>query len=220
MITIRVSTLESWRRVMQTPYGDYNEIVAYIRNGQQSEPDWRMRCGTAWHKCLEGKETGETGVVLPPRYYFDGFAFAMEAVIDAQRIIGPGLNEVRNYMRIETALGPVLVTGQCDHIRGLVIQDSKTKCGTKPDVKHYEQSWQWPFYLSLFDAWKFQYNLWQFKEPEQGTSGFVEYKDLYRVSFYRYCGMKEQCYERTRDFVAWANERGFLPFLERAKGIE
>lgn len=53
-MTARVSHIESFRRVMQTEFGDEGELIRAVK-GTPDAPNWMMLAGTAWHAVLDGK---------------------------------------------------------------------------------------------------------------------------------------------------------------------
>lgn len=212
MYRLRVSTLEQYRRLMQTSYGDEQELIDRIVRGQWSNggpTNWKMEAGTAWHRALEGKPPDSTGnsengddLLL----YTDHW-FRRGDVERAMEFRGPGLCEVK----VTKTFGNVVVEGTCDHIRGLEIRDAKTKFdGTDP--RDYEHSLQWRFYLSLFGADRFTYDCFEFKMSEEDRAPLL--KDIVSFSFWRYEGMERELQEWVNAFDWWATCRGVIQYLE------
>lgn len=201
MMQVRVSTLESFRLVMTTDWKPEHELVDYIRAGQTSEPNWRMRAGTAWHARLEGKSPDD-GWIFRPEHVEAGIAHA-----------GPGLREMTARESLVAGGVNLTVKGTCDHIRGLVIQDHKTKFG-QCDPKDYEGSLQWRCYLWLFGASVFRYNLFQFAESDDESGGLLDLLNIHTVKFWRYPAMVWDITRWADDFVDWARARCLLPYLD------
>lgn len=191
---IRVSTLESFRLVCASDYFQADELMAYIRAGQTSEPNARMAAGTAWHNALEGKR-------------WEKYNFDPSSIDWAQDYTGPGLLEQEAR---KTMLG-VTVKGTCDHLRGLCLQDHKAKFDT-PSPSPYESSLQWRFYLWLFDCQKFTYNLWHFSgDPAETTE--LKLRDVLSFSFWRYAALEKDCESWLRRFLDWADAKGLMGYL-------
>lgn len=212
MIFLRVSTLESFRRVVNGVGGDWEELIEYIQHGQEGEPTTHMLVGTAWHECLsdpKGVYVGDLGYKSGP-FYFLG-----EDVRDALALVGPGAKEVTATRKFVWQGYKVIVKGTADNVLGLTVTDHKTKFDT-PDPKDYERSLQWRFYLLLHECAEFRYMLWPFKEPDQGARGLCARRgDPLAFSFHAYPGMTEECVGWLDRFLTWATDRKLIPYLER-----
>lgn len=215
MISVRVSTLESFRRVADTSYGDEHELVEYVRHGQTSEPNWMMAAGTAWHRALAGESPDfldiETG-----HWHYGDWLFRNDDVTDAREHVGPGLCEVTARRVFRTPVGNVEVRGTCDRIRGLYVRDAKAKF-TTPDAKDYEPSLQWRFYLLLHGAARFTYDLFAFRDP--GDKQLCELRGIESFNFWRYSGLEWECQSWLVRFVEWADSRNLLGFLAAREGV-
>lgn len=208
---IRVSTIESFRRVLLTEYGDEAALIEYIRAGQEGKPNWKMRAGTAWHMILAGDRNPVDDADM---IHEDGFAFDVEAADAAVAHIGPGIPELTGYWPINSG---VEIKGTCDLINGLTISDHKTKFSTI-DARDYENSLQWKFYLTIFGANCFRYNLFHFKDPADAIGdepcGYCELMNIVSFNFWRYRGMEAECFEWVDRFCLWASDRGLLGCLD------
>ena len=218
MIRISTTTLESFRRVLETEYGDEAALIAQIK-GVPLAPSWQMEAGSAWHRLLAGHlpkvhaEEFTTGGMLYHR--MDGFVFSEAAVAAGRALIGPGVWEVKET-RKPWPLGNITVVAQVDHLAfsfgSIRIQENKTKF-TLPDAKDYEPSLQWRFYLWIHQAHMLRYNLFHFKEPDGG--GYCEFKEVVSLKFWPYVGLEKDCLEWVNRFMEWAGERSLLSYLER-----
>ncbi len=207
---LRVSTLEAFRRVIQTEYGDEAELVDRIKRGQwaESEGTWQMSIGTAWHACLDGQGEQKGNLI-----HYGEYCFHEEALAQAKEHIGPGLREVTGSRAWNLGLLNVVVEGTCDHINGLILQDHKTKFSTV-DAKDYEPSLQWRFYLSIHGGIRFQYNLFSFRDPK--NDGLCELTGINSFSFTPYPRMDADLTEWLYKFVDWAESRRLMRFLENS----
>jgi hypothetical protein len=207
MIRVRRSFLEEFRCCVATDYGDEEALIRAIR-GNPDPPNWRMEAGTAWHACLERPDlTYRFGA---DSHQYGQYTFAGEAVKAALDVLGPGLWEVPGSRVFHTEAGPVEVTCTADHVRGLVIQDQKTKF-SPADPADYEDALQWRFYLAVHGARVFRYNLWEFRDPD--PAGFCELKGLLSFNFWHYPGLDDECRAWAGRFAAWAEGRGLTEFL-------
>jgi hypothetical protein len=209
MMRISTTNLEQFRKVIETPYGLEDELIASIK-GKPFDPNFNMRAGTAWHTVLQ-RPLG-----LPKQWEEeDGFAFDLDAVRFAKGHVGPGVCEVKATRTFEADGEPVVVVAKADHCRGLVVQDHKTKF-TPADAKDYETSLQWRFYLMVHGAACFRYNLFSFGTPVKcGEALQCELKDVISFNFWPYAGLESECRHWLYLFVDWARSRGLTGYLER-----
>lgn len=207
MIRVRRSFLEEFRVLVATDYDDEGALVRAIQ-GNPDPPNWMMEAGTAWHACLEHPE--RTYRFEADLHQYGVYTFAAEAVTVGRQLLGPGVWELPGSRVFETDAGPVEVTCTADHVRGLVIQDQKTKF-TLPYPEDYEDALQWRFYLAVHGAKVFRYNLWHHKEPT--PEGFCELKDVVSFNFWAYPGLDDECREWAGRFAAWAESRGLTRYL-------
>lgn len=209
MIRLRVSTLEAFRRVVATEWGDEAELAERIERGQWAEgpSNWMMDAGTALHRILEGKaDEGCDGALFSGAYCFD--QTAANAILRHQ---GPGVRELTARRVFDLGGRKVEVEGTADHARGLVLRDAKTKF-TTPDAKDYEPSLQWRYYLQIHGARLFVYDLCHFADPKDG---YCEFKGIVSFRFWTYPGLEEECRVWLARFLDWAESRKLLPALER-----
>lgn len=215
---MRISTtmLESFRRVLFTEYGSEAELIAQVR-GEPFPKRWQMDAGTAWHNCLEGQRCelkhvddveGEQGEWEPLfQWESGGYLFSQPAVDLSRQHVGPGIHEVK----VSAVICGATIVAQADHVRGLMIQDNKTKFSTC-DARDYEQSLQWRLYLLIHEAKVFRYNLFDFLDPKEG---YCQLKDIISFRFWPYVGMKSDCEHWVSEFIAWAKSRNLTQYLER-----
>lgn len=206
-LRVSVTTLESFRRLLQTEYGSEEELIAQIM-GKPFEPTWQMRAGTAWHACLEKHpRTGAYALCTS-----GGFSFSALHVCEALGHIGPGIWEVKAARVFDIGWHHANVVAQTDHCRGLLIQDNKTKF-SPADARDYEASLQWRFYLAIHGAPRLRYNLFSFKDPDE--QGYCELKDILSFSFWDYAGLESDCRFWLTEFLLWAGSKNLLSYLNR-----
>ena len=85
MKRVRVTTLESYRVLLQEEYGSEAELVESIRRGQEGPPvNWKMACGTAWHEVLAQTRTE----MCQRKTARDNFYLSLDAALDAKDEMG------------------------------------------------------------------------------------------------------------------------------------
>lgn len=122
-------------------------------------------------------------------------------------------HEIREYMD----LGDLVVTGCADMIDGFEIRDIKTKY-SEPNDKDYIDSAQWRFYLEMFGAETFHFDLFQFKDYNKDKHGtdvrglqLVRYTPPITCHYYR--GMEDDNRRLVDEFVKWAKCRNVYDLL-------
>lgn len=223
MIRVRRSTLEEFRRLVETEWGDEARLAAYIEAGQTDpSPNWQARAGTAWHAVLEDPESHydfETDVYAVPddSHPAGCYRFASADVnAAALLVLGQGDWEVEARIIYQTSAGPVEVSCTADHRAGLVVSDNKTKWGSAADIADYEDALQWRLYLEAHKCDVFRYLFWEFREPDE--AGFCELRNFWSCRFWRYDRMSEDCRQWCDRFARWAKARGLLRHLT-GKGV-
>lgn len=221
MIWLRCSTLEAFRRMQDTPWGDEQELIEYIKAGQTGTSNWMMDAGTAFHACLaDDPEVVHEGSML----LYNEYGFRRLDVDNSKKLIGAGTNELTAYKAINVDGVYVGIRGTCDWINGTMIQDYKCKF-TDADPRHYEPSLQWRFYLWIFECSCFRYNLFSFSEddsladdPEGDT--YLKLTDTASFNFWRYPDLEDECHQWLRRFLGWAEGRQLMGYLDPARNAE
>jgi hypothetical protein len=180
----RVSNIEAWRRFMADDEAEVADLVARLTG--EVEPSPAMLAGTAFHKAMEDAVPGE----------FD----TLSALGHTFRFVGgevelPSIRETRT----SRAFGPLTVTGQADAVEGRIVTDHKTT--KRFDAEGYLGGCQWRFYLSLFGADLFRWNVFEIREVEPLTFEVGEPQVLTAA---RYPGMEADCLRLAEGFHAFA----------------
>jgi len=181
----RVSNIEAFRRWREDEESTVEDLVRFIT---VDEPTEAMKAGTAFHKALELAPDGEY-----EKLEANGYTFFLP---DAE-IALPSIRELRAY----GSYGPLTVTGQVDGLRGSVVVDHKTTA--RFDAERYLGGCQWKFYLDLFEANEFVWNVFEIKELDL---------QVYRVSephtlkAYRYPEMHDECARLAGDYLEFASK--------------
>lgn len=181
----RVSNIETYRRWRADPDAIADDLVARL---QDFEPTEAMLAGTAFHKCMEDAAPGEYDVLAA-----NGFTFHLP---DAA-IALPAIRELRCFGQY----GPLRVTGQVDALYGKRVEDHKTTAYFNADG--YLEGCQWRFYLDLFGADVFRWNVFEIK-PVKGKERTYEVSPPQTLEQYRYPGLHDDCMDLAAGFYQFA----------------
>ncbi len=233
---IRVTTIEAFRRYIEQSEYDNFEITeqSVIDNiTQEFTGNEYTRIGTAFHSIVEtgkpqctkaaagerkflyyGKEQSEP---IPEGRIFDidGNAVTLDAkqcrvALDYRSEHPDAFHEIRTFKDY----GEAIVTGCADMIDGTEIRDIKTKYSRINDTD-YINSCQWRFYLDLFDADTFHFDLFTFEGYNKDKHGYdVRGLELTRyqpaITCYRYDKMEDDIRNLLGSFLEWAEYRNLI----------
>lgn len=233
---VRVTLLESFRRYMSDEYAYVTEQDVIDCITKKFEGNDYTRIGTAFHSIVE---TGRPICTMEPageRHFLYYGKDIVEPVPEGRRFSYKGgdaildLNQCRvalNYrnehqgafheVREYKDFGEAVVTGCADMIDGNVIRDIKTKYSTVSDAD-YINSCQWRYYLELFGAEDFAFDLFVFRGySKKKYLGDVRGLELvpYKPSIvcYRYPSMGDDNRKLLSDFLSWAEYRDLMKYL-------
>ncbi len=211
MIRLRVSTIEAFRRVVDTDYAPEEELVATLKRGQWTDgpANWQMLAGTAWHRAM-ALEPADDVLEWPcgtTACCYGDYSFDSGDIQEALAYCGPGLREITGRRVLCNWHGEAVeIEGTADLVQGLVVTDHKTKF-SQADPSDYEESLQWRLYLLIHEAQVFRYNLWEMKDP---VSGYCALKDVYSFRLWPYPWMKQDCLAWICRFLSWANDKDLI----------
>lgn len=187
--------------------------------------------GSAFHKIVEGDTDGVERVEAGFRTYLYYGKEVQESVpvgrkfnIDGNDVIldvsqckvalkykdeyPEAFHEIREYMD----MGDYVITGCADMIDGFEIRDIKTKY-SQPNDSDYVNSAQWCFYLEMFGAETFHFDLFQFIGYDKDKHGtdvrgleLVRYEPAITCHYYR--GMEKDNRYLIDEFIKWSKCRG------------
>lgn len=186
----RVTQLEAFRRWCLNEETTVQDFLAYI----QAPASHRMNVGTAFHEVLETLSrvaaSSNANFTHTKMYTPHGIAFNFKC--DAE-IYLPQFAEVR----AEKQYGPLTVSGKLDAIHGNVITDYKT-------TRHFEalsylEGMQWKFYLDLYDADEFVWNVFVLK-PVNKEETMFDVVDFHILKASRYPAMHDDCLALALDY--------------------
>lgn len=240
---VRVTTIEAFRRYIEQSEYDNCEITeqSVIESITGSfKGNCQTRVGSAFHEIVE---TGCQPCILAPAgcrtftYYgkekqepvpegrtFDikGYPVTLDlaqikVALDYRYQNIEAFHEIRKYKDY----GRAVVTGCADVVNGLQLRDIKTKYSTPQDKQYYD-SCQWKFYLDMFGADIFDFDLFCFEGYELDKHGYdvrglplIPHTPPIRV--YRYDGMEQDIRNLLDQFLDWAEYRGLTQYLYNTK---
>lgn len=170
----RVSEVESFRQWRDDEEAELSDFLARL-HGEQ-EPSDAMLAGTAFHRALELATEGEAETLEA-----NGFRFLIECDITL------ALPEIRE-LRASRAYGPITVTGCVDVIEGVRIEDHKTT--SRFDPERYLDGYQWRYYLDIFGAEVFRWNIFEMRPIEDRVYSVFA---THRLEQHRYPSMRHDC---------------------------
>lgn len=186
----RVSNIEAyrqwknWRPLFEGQ--DEPTVDDLVRFITVDEPSEAMLAGTAFHKAMETAQDGSHDA-----FEANGYRFVLP---DAE-ISLPAIREMRAYREY----GELTVTGQVDALEGRIVFDHKTT--GRFDPERYLDGCQWKFYLDLFEANEFRWNVFVLKELEPKVYRVAEPQVL---KAYRYPEMRADCEMLAADYLEFA----------------
>lgn len=174
MITARVSHVAAYARWKADEDMPLGVLVSQILSSEQTEA---MAKGTAFHKFLEHAQAGESEVAE-----VDGYTFAFVGEFEMY------IPQTREWRKGKD-YGGIIVSGQVDAIEGKTIYDHKTT--DRFDAEKYLDSWQHRFYLDIFGADRFVWNVWEMNELKEPKAYGVHH--LHQLEQFRYPSLEADC---------------------------
>ena len=237
---IRVTQLEKFRRFISGEYEYETEQGVIDCITQEFTGNEYTRIGTAFHSIVEtgkplcekvpagersflyyGKEQKEP-VPCGRKFNIDGYNVVLDVnqcqvALDYRNEYPNAYHEIRLYKDF----GNAIITGCADMIDGMEIRDIKTKYSYPSDID-YINSCQWKFYLELFQANVFHFDLFVFEGYDKNKHGYdVRGLPLKRyepaITCYRYKGMEQDNMNLVHSFLEWAEYRNLTKYLLKEK---
>lgn len=240
---VRVTTIEAFRRyIEQSEYANYEITEQSVIDSITGvfEGNSYTKIGTAFHKIVEEGTPQCEKVDAGERTFFYygkeqkepipcGRAFDIEGnkvILDVPqcKVALSYRNEhpdAFHEIRLYKDFGDAVITGCADMIDGIEIRDIKTKYSIPSDAD-YINSCQWKFYLQLFNADVFHFDLFVFEGYDKDKHGYdVRGLPLRRhnppITCYRYGGMEKGNERLLHQFLEWVEFRGLTKYLLKEK---
>ncbi|HEY3620736.1 MAG TPA: hypothetical protein VGK96_28365 [Candidatus Sulfotelmatobacter sp.] len=190
----RVSNVCTFHRWQQMEDVGVDFLINDILHSQETEA---MRKGTAFHKILEHVKVGQEFTSASQ----DGYTFHFTGEFHLYR---PPMREVRRFKDY----GGITISGQTDAFAGSTMWDDKTT--ERFDAENYLDGFQHRFYMDIFGADRFIWNVWEMKEMDEPRNYCVH--AMHRLEQFRYPDMTEDCMNLALEFKDFA-----LRYLENPK---
>lgn len=184
---VSVSNLDLFRSWKANEEQDFNWLLAALKN---PEPTPAMLRGRAFAKCMERIEQGEVDQLS-----FDGYTFCFTGDFTIESY--PRREESR-----EKDYGGIVVAARCDRVLGKIIIDDKNT--ERFDAEKYLEKFQSRYYLDMFNADKFVWNVWEVKEMNEPNTFCVH--TLHTLAQYRYPEMESECRDLAREYAEFARK--------------
>lgn len=219
---IRVTTIEAFRKYMeQSEYANFEITEQSVIDSITGVFDGNSytKIGQAFHKIVE-----EQKEPIPCGRIFDIEGNKVILDVPQCKVALAYRNEhpdAFHEIRIYKDFGDAVITGCADMIDGVEIRDIKTKYSYPSDAD-YINSCQWRFYLQLFNADVFHFDLFIFEGYDKDKHGYdVRGLPLKRyepsITCYRYDGMEQDNMNLLHSFLEWAEYRNLTKYLLKEK---
>lgn len=191
-----VSKAEAFRQWRENEDAELEPLLATLRG--ENAPTESMLAGSALHKALETAGEGERDTLSA-----DGYEFIITANID---LALPKCREVfatKDY-------GSIVISSRVDVLDGKRVEDHKTT--SRFDADRFLAGYQWRFYLDIFEADLFRWNVFEMRELKPKV---YEVWNFHRLEQYRYPALAMDCRDLAEDLAAFVRE--YMPdFAEAA----
>jgi len=185
-----VSKAEAFRQWRENEDAELEPLLATLRGEMQ--PTEPMLAGTALHKALETACEGERDTLSA-----DGYEFVITADIN---LALPKCREIfatKDY-------GPIVISSRVDVLDGKCVEDHKTT--SRFDPERFLAGFQWRFYLDIFEADLFRWNVFEMRELKPKV---YEVFNFHRLEQYRYPALAMDCRDLATDLAEFVRE--YLP---------
>lgn len=188
MIRISASNLDTYRYYKLNEDVSLDECIADLRRERPPSPT--MLAGRALHKILETAGYGDEAISVER----DGYTFSFQGDI---AVDVPAVRELKGEMVMNTHSGPVSLVGVVDGVDSSVIDYKLTG---RWDAERLADSYQWRFYLHMFNRTRFVYKVFVGDEKKPNEWTIREYHEL---ALFAYPRMEEDLRKEIEEFAAF-----------------
>jgi len=224
MRRVAITTLEVYRKYLNevNDFATEQSVIDAIKGVYTGRVEYPA-IGSAFHKIVEIGTNGFDGRV-------DGkFSIDIDGnqVLMSKAQVLTALNYRMSFPKalFEQKIGrdfhckdmDIYVGGRVDMLHGNFIRDIKTKY-SPIQLKDYQDSCQWRFYLDLTDLDTFYFDMFEFKGYKVDTHGFdvseLELVPAYSIECIRYEKMKADNQKLVEDFCDFCITHDLVQFLK------
>ena len=181
---VRVTTIEAFRRFIQgaSIYSTEENLLETL-TGKFIGNEY-TRIGTSFHKIIECGDVskkvnfaslGEFSLIKIDEFDVIFNQQQIDTALEYKSENKGCFHELRTSKKYLIDGIEIEVSGGLDLLLGNLIRDIKTKYSSLRSIEDYTNSYQWRFYLDLFEMEEFCYDIFEFK-------GYKKERDLYDVS--------------------------------------
>lgn len=177
-----------WKQSEDMPI---EELIGRLRKLTPPSPE--MYAGIALHSALETATDGRF-----THLEVNGLRFIFEIEGELQL---PEFREVKAE-KVQIVRGiPVTLVGKVDALHGRRVDDHKTT--SRLDFERYFAGYQWRYYLDIFDADRFRWNVFEIREDSKEPDTYIVH-GFHQAEQARYPGMADDCAALLDEFVQFA----------------
>lgn len=206
---VSVTHIEQYRLWRTGSWMSEADLIASIKG--EFKPNRKILCGQAFHAILEAPDKAPQGCGSTGHWYeHNGIRFPGSIIDEAlTHYERGGVPEVKATRMYEVGSQLVEVVAKVDNLRGLTIDETKTRWAAF-DAEKYDASCQWRFYIDVFGANRVRYVVFQLDEDSEG--GF-ELRGVHKLSMFPYPSLHSDCLRLLTEFMEYARMRELLPYL-------
>lgn len=190
---VSVTDIDQWRYWKDAEDMELSDLLARLR--RQGEESEAMRAGIALHRALELAGPSESDSLECGGYTF---TFECECALAL-----PAAREVKVSKSIMVGDTEVTLIGKVDAWQGLTVYDHKTT--SQIDAERFMSSYQWRFYLWMFNARQFVWNIFQ-TAPDPKTPRAYRVREFQQLTQWAYPALADDCMRELSEFVEFARE--------------
>lgn len=204
-LRISVTTLEQFRLYLKDTFVTEESLLASIRG--EFKPTRPMLLGTAFHAILETPNECRRG---DGTYTAEGIVFPADVVEPCLEVFDrSGVFEVKLPKVYHVDGREMTVVAKADQLVGRESVENKTKWSAFY-IDNYMDSYQWRFYLDIFEASRVKYNVFCISE----NAGGFRLNSIEQFSMYPYPALQRDCYNLLRHFVEFVDAKQLGSYLQ------
>ena len=204
MLRVSVSNIDKYAAYLNDEDYPLDLLLRDLRGQTPRTP--AMERGHAFAVAMEHVAEADRNDLLTAEGH--AFAFTCDAEIEAWP---------RRELKAEKDYGGIIVSARCDRLHGKVIADDKSTSHFSGDagVEKYIDKWQPRFYMDIFGATSFVWNIWETREIEitepheyPGIKYAWEVFNHHVFTLPRYPAMEDDCRNFALEYKTFAAAMG------------